>query len=248
MTGVTRLVLLYKHLSYIFILSVHSVHAQTTVSDSVFIQQMRDSAISLYSKALGQNTLLFNGREYAASYSRSVGHRYFASEHPQKGYILYSNTLYPHSAISYDLTTDEVFIRTSENRSIKLLSEKITYFSLGDDVFVRVVQQPDKKSGPPTGFYEVLYNGDITVLAKRRKQLEPAFNLEDPYRFVQYDRYFTKMKDTYREIDSEGSLIGLFSNKAEARKYMRSQGLSFKKNREDAIVRVAAYHDQTKKL
>ena len=239
---------LLRHLFYLFILSVHSVYGQTSASDSAFLQQMRDSAISAYNKSLGENSLLFNGREYAAGYMRSVGHRYFASEHPQKGYIFYNNTLYPHSAISYDLTTDEVIIRTAENRSIKLLSEKISYFSLGHKVFVRLGQQANRKNTPSTGFYEVLYNGDMTVFAKRRKQLEPAFNLADPYRFVSYDRYFTKVHDVFREIDSESSLIGLFSNKAEIRKYIRNQGLSFKKNRENTIVQVAAYHDQIKKL
>jgi hypothetical protein len=240
--------MLYKHLPYIFILSIHVSYAQTSVSDTTFMQRMLDSTISFYNKSLGENTLLYNGREYTGNYSRTVGHPFFGSEHPQKGSVLYDETLYPHSAITYDLTTDEVFIKTPENRSLKLLSEKIDHFSLGDDVFVRVVQQPDRKDGPVTGFYEVLYGGGITVLAKRKKQLEPSFNLEDPYRFVQYDRYFIKTKDAYREIDSEGSLMSLFPGKDETRKYMRKNGINFKKNRENAIIQVAAYYDQIKKL
>ena len=247
MAGIRRLALSHRHLSFILLLSTYSVYAQTSSLDSMFIQQMKDSVISLYHQSLGEDILLYNGREYVAPYSRSVGHRYFASEHPQKGYIVYSNILYPHSAVSYDLTTDDVIIRTTGNRSIKLLGEKISYFSLGDAIFIRLSQQPDKINVPSTGFYQVLYNGGITVLVKRRKQLEPVFNLEDPYRFVSYDRYFTKKGDVYREIDSESSLINSFPNKTEMRKYMRNQGLSFKKNRERAIVQVAAYYDQTQK-
>ncbi len=237
----------YKYLPYILILSIQATHAQTITPDTVFVQRMLDSTISFYNKSLGETTLLYNGREYTGNYSRTIGYPFFASEHPQQGTVFYDGTLYPHSAITYDLTTDEVFIKTSENRSLKLLSEKIDQFSLGDDVFVRVVQQPDRKDGAVAGFYEVLYTGGLTVLAKRKKQLEPSFNLEDPYRFVQYDRYFIRIKDGYREIDSESALLSLFPGKDETRKYMRRHGLNFKKNREKAIIQVAAYYDQIKK-
>ena len=70
----------------------------------------------------------------------------------------------------------------------------------------------------------------------------PSFNLDDPYKFVNYDRYFIKINNTYHEIESQRTLVSLFpGHQKEIRKYMVQTGINFKKNREFAIVRVAEY-------
>ena len=233
--------MLCKHLFINIILFINVAHSQTDAIDSVFLRRTIDSTIAFYNNRLGENILLYNGREYTGNYSRTIGHPFYASDQPQKGMVVYDGVPYPHTAISYDLVKDEVFIKTNQNVSLKLLKEKINQFSLGDRLFIRVDQQSDELP-LSMGFYEILHQGRATVLASRRKQLVPSFNLEDPYKFVNYDRYFVKFNNTYHEIENQRSLISLLpGHEKEIRKYLLQTGINFKKNRESAIVKVAEY-------
>ena len=233
--------MLYKKVFYLLILSWNVAYSQNA-SDTLVVRKLLDSTIAFYTERLGENTLLYNGREYTGSYSRSIGHPFYASDQPQKGSIVYDGVLYSHSAVSYDLVNDEVVIKTMQNRSIKLLNETIDQFSLGDHVFVHIKPQTSGVKGLNPGFYEVLLNEKIKVLAKRKKQLIPSFNLEDPYRFVHYDKFFLQTNDSYHEVTSDGSLLALFpSQRKEIRKYMRNKGISFKKNPEYALLGVVEY-------
>ena len=236
-----------KILAVVFIFWGGTAQTQNR-SDSAFSRQILDSTITFYTQNLGGDLLLYNGREYTGNYSRTIGHPFYASDRPQKGSIVYDRIAYPHPAISYDLTSDEVFIKTTQDVSVKLAKEKVDRFSLDGHLFVRLSPRRDKRDQPGDGFYEVLFDDSVTVLAKRRKQLEPTFNLEDPYRFVQYDRYFIRINDVVREVQNEGSLFSLFpGHQKEIRRYVRNKGVSFKKNRENFIVQVARYYSQIKK-
>ena len=235
----------YRHVFILYFLSGYGAYAQT-VFDTGFIRQIRDSAIVSYTKTLGENLLLYNGREYTGNYSRTIGHPFYASDRPQKGSIVYDGIFYPHSAISYDLTNEELFIKTARDVSVKLVKEKVDRFSIGEHVFVKIGESSDNLA--KRDFYEVLYNDSVSVLAKRKKQLEPTFNLEDPYRYVQYDRYFIRINNTIREVQNEGSLFSLFpGHQKETRKYMRNTGIRFKKDRENFIMQAVRYYGQIKK-
>lgn len=230
-----------RHLFINILLSINVAYSQNDAIDPNFVRRTFDSTIAFYFHHIGENTLLYNGREYTENYSRTIGHPFYASEQPQKGNVVYDRILYPHHAISYDLVHDEVFIKTSQNISLNLLKEKIDQFSIEDHLFVRLNEQTDQ-SELSTGFYEVLHQSKIIVLAKRRKQLVPSFNLDDPYKFVHYDRYFVKINKAYHEILGHGSLVSLFpGHQKEIRKYIHQTGINFKKNPESAIVKVAEY-------
>lgn len=233
--------MLSKKIFYLLFLSLNVAYSQNA-SDTLIVRKLLDSTVAFYTERLGENTLLYNGREYTGSYSRSIGYPFYASDQPQKGSIVYDGILYSHPAISYDLVNDEVIIKTIQNKSIKLLNEKIDQFSLGDHVFVHIKQQTPGVKGLDPGFYEVLLNDKIKVLAKRKKQLTPSFNLEDPYRFVHYDKFFLKTGGSFQEITSDGSLLASFpSQRKEIKKYMRKKGISFKINPEYAVLGVAEY-------
>jgi hypothetical protein len=233
--------MLYKKIIPILILSANVAFSQDA-PDTMFVRKMLDSTIAFYTEILGENTLLYNGREYTGSYSRSIGHPFYASDQPQKGSIVYDGILYSHKAISYDVVNDEIFIKTLQNTSVKLLNEKVEQFSLGDHVFVHIRPQTTGVKGLTPGIYEILSNEKVKVAAKRKKQLVPSFNLEDPYRFVHYDRFFLQKGGSFHEVTSDATLFTLFPAQGkDLRKYMRNKGISFKKNPEYAILGVAEY-------
>jgi hypothetical protein len=237
----------FKVVFFLLIFSVNLIYSQNS-ADSIVVSRALDSTIDFYLQNLGEDALLYNGREYTGNYARTIGHPFYASDQPQKGSILYDQVLYPHSAISYDLTSDEIVIKTRQNRSLKLLSEKIDQFSIGDHLFVHLKNEMAENNGLIPGFYEILSNEEPKLLVKRKKQLIPSFNLEDPYRFVDYHRYFLQRVDRYVEITNEASLLSAFPGyKKEIKRYMRSQRLKFKTNTEQTIISVAKHFGRLKK-
>jgi hypothetical protein len=99
----------------------------------------------------------------------------------------------------------------------------------------------------PAGFYEVLYGGPATVLAKRKKQVQRGVRVEDPYIFKQYDSYFVKHNGIYRSVAAEKDLLLLFGDRKEVLKtYLRTNNINFKKDNEAGLVKTAAYYDQLK--
>ena len=224
------------------------INAQTYLTDSAFYNQTVNNTVFFYINSLGKTTHLFNGSEYIFNNHGVANHPFFGASQPVKGTIFYDGTLYPDVSISYDLSRDEVFINNNPGQdfNLKLITERIKYFSILNHVFVRINQDNNTKGyAPVAGFYDLLYNGKITVLAKRKKQIEQAFKAEDSLRFVQYDEYLVKKNNIYYSVDSKSSLLNVFHDqKDKMKKYYRKSDLNFKKDPENTIVKTAEYYAQ----
>jgi hypothetical protein len=224
------------------------LNAQSYLTDSAYYSQSLNNAISLYTNILGKTTHLFNGSEYIFNNHGVSGHAFFGESEPTKGEVFYDGTLYPNVSLAYDLSRDEVLVNNNPGQdfNLKLITERVKYFSVLNHVFVRIVPDNTLKGYIPTeGFYDLLYNGKVTVLAKRRKQIEQGFKAEESLHFVQYNEYFIKKDNVYYPIDGKGSLLNVFHDqKDKMKKFYRKSDLNYKKNPENAIVRTAEYYAQ----
>lgn len=226
------------------------IHAQTYLTDSAYYSQSVNNAIGFYTNSLGKTTHLYNGSEYIFNNHGVVGHAFFGAPQPVKGNIFYDGTLYPNVSISYDLVRDEVLVNNNPGQdfNLKLVTERVGYFSILGHVFVRI--NPDnnvKGYAPPPGFYDLLYNEKVMVMVKRRKQIEQAFKAEDSLRFIQYNEYLIKKDNAYYTVDSKSSLLNVFHDqKDKMKKYYRKSDLNYKKDPEKTIVHTAEYYAQLK--
>lgn len=230
------------------LLLLQEIKAQNYTTDSAFYRQTVNNTIFFYTAGLGKTTHLFNGSEYIFNNHGIIGHPFFEAAQPTKGNIFYDGTLYPNVSIAYDISRDEVFINNNPGQdfNLKLITERIEYFSILNHVFIRINQDDNIKGyAPSTGFYDLLYNGKVTVLAKRRKQVNQAFKAEDSLKFVQYNEYLIKKNNTYYVVDSKSSLMNIFRDqKDKVKKYFRKSDLDFKKDPENAIVKTTEYYAQ----
>ncbi len=223
------------------------VNAQSYMTDSAFYRQSVDNTINFYISSLGESTHLYNGAEYSYSYHGVTGHPFFETDQRVKGNVFYDGTLYTDIPISYDLTRDEVLMdNKAQGFDLRLVTDKIKSFTILNHVFVRLVRDTINKGGiEATGFYDLLFNGRIKVLAKRRKKIEQAFKAEEAPRFIQYNEYFVLKNDEYHKVDSKRSLLDVFGDqKDKLKKYLKKNKLNYKKNPENTIVKAADYYGQ----
>ena len=58
------------------------------------------------------------------------------------------------------------------NLNIKLISQKVNWFSLQDHLFINIRKDSNTVNLREAGFYELAYDGFYSVLVKRKKNLE----------------------------------------------------------------------------
>jgi hypothetical protein len=196
--------------------------------------------------SLGESARLYNGSEYVYTNHGYSGHPFFDSAGPLTGEVYYDGTRYTRVPISYDIVRDEVMIaNTGQGFDLRLVPNKISYFIIDGHRFIRLDRDSSNKRSPPGGFYDLLYQGKVQVLAKRYKTSQEALKADESYTFAQYSQYYVLKQHTYYRIDSRNSLYNAFADEKEAvRKNFRHGKLNYKRRPEEAIVKTAEFCDR----
>lgn len=221
--------------------------SQAITNDTSFLQSSIDSALTLHKTSLGQSLRLYNGTAYNVTYPGAKGFPYFNSESLQKGTVLYDGSFYQDIPLLYDLVNDVVITESYNHQyNIQLLVERVSYFTLAGHRFVHLQQDSVNGASIATGFYDVLYSGKTTALARREKKLQQvAKNDGIDSRFIGYTYYYIYSKDTYHKITGTSSLLDAFADKKNnVRSFLRKNNYRFKKDPENTISKAAAYYDQ----
>jgi hypothetical protein len=238
---------------FIFIFSLLLIVSKSLFSqhysDSVFYKRSIDSAKAFYVQEAAANLSLYNGSEYYRSPVSTKGFPFFKSENLIEGSVFYDGNLYQHVSLQYDIAKDELVIKNfQQNAIIKLITQKVTSFTLGHHNFVYILPGNKAAGFMPPGFYEKLVNSNISVLAKRIKKFSIALNAEDnSSKYSEHNLYFLQQQDEYYNITDKHSLLVLLNDKKnQLKEYIRDNKISFKKNQEDAIIKIVTYYNQLK--
>lgn len=202
---------------------------------------------SAYMASIGAGANLYNGTEYTASYTQVKGSPFSTENGFETGIISYNGVVYKDISIAYDLVTNEVIIKSPQQLTIKLDASKVDFFLISNHLFVRTKPDQASKNMLPEDFYELLYNGNVKVLAKRKKQVERSFNAEDPNRIALYSAYFIYKDNTYYQVTNKNSLLNLLRDKSdEIKAYWQQQNLNYKTDTEKTIVQTVTYYTKIK--
>ena len=229
------------------LLSVNFCSGQGSLNDSTSNPSDTSFAVNQYYSSIGENAHLYNGPEYLTYDKRIAGNPFFKTDSLTSGDIAYDGSHYFNIPMLYDIIYDEVVInRYQQNFRISLLREKMKGFTFLNHTFYRM--EKDSLHGVllSPGFYDQLYQGKITVLAKRKKKiLEKIEYTMNTISYLADDHFYINRNNTYFEVTNKASLLKVFSNKKkEIRKFLRKHKLKFKTDQEKAILQSAAYYDQ----
>lgn len=200
-------------------------------ADSAAVAAAVAVATHQYDKEIRPESLLFNGPEYVnRTTPGTIGHPFFEKAEPQPGTVTYQSAYFDDVPLSYDLVLDQV-VMTYPNQAVTivLVPEKLAAFSLGSHQFVRVVADSATRGVLPTGFYELLQPGPVSLLAhhsKRAQQTTVQQNLR--IKLDQVDRLVVRAAGTASEVTNLKTLVALLpAHQAEVQRYARAQKLRF---------------------
>jgi len=209
------------------------------------------NAKEIYFAAKGRNSGLYSGYRYKTRivHRRDVGHPFLISEGWKRGSIEYDGVNYANVSLMYDVVYDKIVVQNAYNfLKIELINERVSSFFMRGHNFVNLSHQNTSGSSiPQPGFYDLLYDGEVKVYAKRRKEaikkLESGITVT---KFNTIDKYFIYKGGKYFPVKSKSSVLNVFDDqKAELKKYLSKNKIRFNKYRESAMIELARFYDDT---
>lgn len=224
------------------------LYGQDTVSATDPRKPVIDTTIALYHQFTDKQSRLYNGPEHIPYSPALEGHAYFLDKLLHKGTVLYDGMIYNNVPMQYDLIKDNLVIAHFDGFfRMNLVTEKVKEFSFNGHQYVRL--EKDSVNGLPfaTGFYDRLYAGKTTVLAKRTKRIEETVTDRVIQKVTEKDFYYIYNGKEYLHVRSFKSLLSNVKDRSkEVRQYLRKNKIRYRKERENAIVKAIAYYDSLK--
>jgi hypothetical protein len=242
LTGVNRFLFI---ISFFFLLA-GSMVAQSPSDDSVLYTKAVSNLIALYHHSSGDQSGLFNGSQYSGyPFSFEAGDPFFKESKPGTGSVVYDGVLYENVTMQYD-EVQEALIMQDSSRRIRLLNDRIEAFTLFDNNFIRIVKDTESTVLVRTGFYNLLYEGKTSVLKREEKIIRDDPSTGVLLRFIDsHMYYYIKMNNAFFSIKSKNGLLDIFKDrKKDIRQYIRKNKLSYRKDRDNTLIKATAYYDQ----
>ena len=233
-----------------FFFSIQKTTAQNSDSLNSFYPKAINNARAVYHQAFGDQKGLYNGGRYTEYlYKFKEGDPYFNMPQPEAGSVLYDGIQYDSVLMRYDEIADELVINYYTER-IQLLKPKVERFSFFNANFIQIEKDSLSNNLISSGFYNLLYKGKICLFKKEIKTISESTstNVELQSFVEQKDYYYIKREGKYYSIKSKNELIDLLSDrKNEVKEFMRTNGLNFRRDRQNMLTQTIAYYDRLKK-
>ena len=234
-------------------LIVGTAFAQPAGADSLAalssdVRSAYNAALDVYHAYLSPEPGLFRGSEYGTyDYKLRSGNPYFIDKRRHAGTILYDSVWYDHLLLQYDEVKEIVILYDASNLfKINLYPELIDRFTMDGHRFIRLKDSLNPNQ-PRNGFYEVLHDGGITLLKKEKKFIQEDLQSGST---VEYyiegadTSYYLKKNNVYYPVNNYRTLLRALKDRSrEAKRFIRSNGLSMRLDRENTLLKVTAWYD-----
>lgn len=202
-----------------------------------------DSYVATYHKQLPFFQELISGGLYADSPRNFDGHPFYKSRTFGNGTLRINEVNYEDVPLLYDSQSDWVVtFHPIHNQKILIKSEKVEQFELQDGSRFRNFAGNESYYHHGNGFYQVIADGEIKVLAKHFKDLKPAKELGDFVKeFVDHEDLFYWFDGKFESVGRKSQAISLLGlDKKEAKQALKTNRIDFKRDMEQALAVLAS--------
>jgi hypothetical protein len=204
-----------------------------------------NKSLELYDQYMGPQANIYNGGEYVPLLFKKEGTPFFDSDTLRRGWVSYENYIYRPIPIQYDVSKDQLIILNFDEKSkIFLQNNRVDSFHFGNHTFIRLKENP-KQNLSNSGFYEISFDGNIQVLASRKKNIKETIQANEVVRiFNTTDRFYIKKNEKYYEVKNENDVFRVIGNRRnEIKRALRQQKIKFRNNFEEALITAAKIYD-----
>jgi hypothetical protein len=215
-----------------FLLFAHTIVAQPDSDENVLHDAVEHAIHMLPASQLG----LYNGADYTPTTITAGGHPFFSTEESTPETIVYDDIPYTEIDLIFDASQQLVIIADYAGNKICPTEEKIESFTVENHTFKRLSNIP----GLPSGFYDVLVDGNESLFARRSKYVRGLqWKSSTAYYFFNEGRLFrlTNKKTVFESMPDKAKDI---------RQFIRLNKLSFRNKIEGSLIGVVRHYSSLK--
>lgn len=199
-----------------------------------------------YYEALGEQSPLYNGREYVdyAPFIK-IGHPFYEKAEFTTAKVHFEDMIFEDARLMYDIHKDKLIqLHFNNVFKIDLPVEKISEFWMYDHHFIRLYADSTKVI--EEGYYDKMYEGRTSFFIRRRKLIREDRTANDIIRVIdQKDLYFIRKGNSFHGVRTFNSLLSALSDKqGQVKQHLKKRGLKFRKGREAAILAAVREYDR----
>jgi len=223
-----------------------TIYAQN--ADTNLVSKQLKSAAQYYTNKIIDQSRLLNGIKYLPYRNQDyTGNGYYNTTELQRAYIRYDDVDFYDIPVLYDLHKDLLILRRRDDQGyMSLLNSKLDKFVVNNHTFIKIVADSAEKI-IKTGFYDVLHDGNLQLLARRTKDIEiEKSGITIRNVFVPYTKYFLRKKNTYYDISGKKDMLKVLKDKKqELEQFIKANNLSFKnEDLEPSMIKSTNYYNQ----
>lgn len=202
---------------------------------------------TVYQKNPSDKQLLLNGRIWRNQYSKVIGDQFFLTNTFLKGSVTLNGRRFNDLDLQYDITNDELLLRTESYPVIIMNKEMVDSFSLTfENRNYNIINAGNDSSGVLRGYVNLLYDGPSTLYVKYNKKIQPLA-VDGRYDlFYQANSVFIRKGTEIVPVTSKKMFLNLLEDKKkEIGNFLRINRLNYKLKQKDPVtfVPVLSYYD-----
>ena len=201
---------------------------------------------AFYNQHIGKSAVLFSGPAYVALNFPMEETPFLGNDTMTLGWISYDGQLYQNVSLQWDVYQNFVLTRSLVNNTKMILrNELIDSFSFAGHLLKFIPRNPEKNLANE-GFYDILYDGPTTLMARRKKILEEKMESNTLiYRMTKKNTFFIRKNGTYYQVSNKKDLAYLFGKDlAEIKRTVRRNRLKWKRDLEQILILAVVQYDK----
>lgn len=198
--------------------------------------------LSLYKEQLPYFQEIITGGQYKEPPLNYDGDPYYLDRTFGEGALSINKIRYTEVPLLYDENADVVItFHPIHRQKILIKPEKIEEFQLKDESVFRKFYGNETYSRHKNGFYQIIEDGEIKVLIKNYKFIDPTKEVgKYTHRFVESRDYFYWYQDEFVLVRRKKQAIkSLGLNRREVKKHLKGKSIYFSMDKEKYIIELA---------
>jgi len=191
-----------------------------------------------------ESQILNNGRAWRNLHYKIKGDQFLFSAEFLPGTVKIEGRTFDNLRLKYDIYNDELIMITDHGIIIQLNKEMVESFSMVFDNFYNFKKIEADTLNSLAGYVNVLYDGNISLYVKYRKEIL-QLAVENKYdMFNQINRIYVKKDGVITRVDSKREFLNLFKNKKQQlHTFIRSEKLKLSRKNPRSFQPVIEYYD-----
>jgi len=188
--------------------------------------------------------LLYRGVEWRPRMTIAAGDEFFLADTWLDGTVTVQGMTFTGKKIRYDIFNDRLVILWKDIQALVIRSDEVDAFSILYGASARrFINLRDDYSGI-SGFAEVIYSGDIMIVARHTKVIGRNTSMSSYAQFRESTQYYLITGGNALQIRNRGSLLNMLGvHKEEVRRYIRQNHILVSRSSPEGFGVAAAYYD-----